>query len=389
MPIPRICPNPRCSQHHHPQGHWRVRFGSYATLAHGIVRRYRCRVCGKTMGDQTESVHYFAKRRLPLRAVTDSLMGGASQREIARRYGFSPMAVHNAILRLGRQAMAAQTILLHHLPERPVVVFDGLRSCVTSQDYPCDITTVVEPAGEMVLSMCHAVMHRGGRMTDQQRERMAAKRASWRPRPRGVSRSISLIGHEIADYLRPPIPLPARINTDEHPLYRRMIDTDPVYRHFRQAKLLKHLRISSQAPRTMGNPLFPVNYIDRLIRHRLKEHTRETIAIGRHAVMQMHRAWIFAWDHNVRREHRVRQPFGGVHAQWAGIDSDTIAAVRRSFFFRRLTPRGCAVPLTIREAWLGELDTPPVRWRKGQAGTSVRIPRFARRDLMLMYQQSG
>lgn len=387
MPIPHFCPNPRCRNHINPRGHWRVRFGSYRTIAHGTVRRYRCCSCGKTMGDQTESVHYYAKRRLPLRAVVDSLMGGSCQREIARRYGYSTMAVHNAILRLGRQAMAAQVLLLHRLPPRPVVVFDGLRSCVTSQDYPCDITTVVEPSGEMILSMTHAIMRRGGRMTDRQRTRTTEKRRTWTPQKGSVSRSISLIGQEIGDYLRPPIPRPARINTDQHPLYRRMISTAPVFGHFQKAGLLQHRQISSEAPRTMANPLFPVNYVDRLVRHRVKEHTRESIAIGRHSVMQMHRAWIFAWDHNVRREHRVKEHFAGVHAEWTGMSPETINYVTRSFFLRRLRPRGCLIPESIRQVWLGLLDTPPVRWKTGQSGTSVRIPQFARHDLRLMNQQ--
>jgi transposase-like protein len=387
MPIPRFCPNPECRNHHHPLGHWRVRFGSYQTIAHGTVRRYRCCSCGKTMGDQTESVHYYAKRRLPLRAVVDSLIGGSCQREIARRYGFSTMAVHNAILRLGRQAMAAQLLLLHDLPPRPVVVFDGLRSCVTSHDYPCDITTVVEPAGEMILSMTHAVMHRGGRMTELQRTRTAAKRRIWAPPTGTVMQSISLIGREIGDYLRPPIPEPARINTDKNPLYYQMISKSPLFGHFRKAGLLQHRRISSEAPRTMANPLFPVNYVDRLLRHRVKEHTRESIAFGRHSVMQMHRAWIFAWDHNVRREHRVKEPFAGIHADWTGVPLETIGEATRSFFTRRFRPRHCLIPESIHQVWLGLLETPPVRWRKRQSGTSVRIPRFARRDLSLMYQQ--
>ena len=36
-----------------------------------------------------------------------------------------------------------------------------------------------------------------------------------------------------------------------------------------------------QPPSQKDNPLFAVNYLERLLRHRLKEHTRETIAFGR------------------------------------------------------------------------------------------------------------
>ena len=65
MPIPLHCPNPACLHFEHPPARWKVRFGSYATLAHGTVNRYRCSACGRTFSDQTESMHYFAKRRLP------------------------------------------------------------------------------------------------------------------------------------------------------------------------------------------------------------------------------------------------------------------------------------------------------------------------------------
>jgi hypothetical protein len=77
-------------------------------------------------------MHYAAKRHLPLQAITASLLEGASQRELARRYHTSPMAIQNAVIRLGRQALASQTVLFTHLHPRRRVVFDGLRSFVTS-----------------------------------------------------------------------------------------------------------------------------------------------------------------------------------------------------------------------------------------------------------------
>ena len=134
----------------------------------------------------------------------------------------------------------------------------------------------------------------------------------------------------------------------------------------------------------MANPLFPANYVDRLLRHRMKEHTRETIAFGRHATMQMCRAWLFAWDHNSRREYRVRRPEEGVHLGQGSVSAAggrQIARLNRSFFTRRVDLAETAVTDSIRRVWLNELTTPPVRWRVGQKGTSVRVPAFARRDL--------
>lgn len=392
MPLPSFCPNPRCTYHTAPLagGRWYVRFGSYHSRAHGTVRRFRCRGCGHTVSEQTESLHYFAKRRLPLYAVWESLVGGSPLREIARRYRVSPMAVQSGILRLGRQAMAAQLALLETLSPRSRIVFDGLRSCVTAQDYPCDITTAVDPRGETILSMVHSISCRGGTLRPVQRERLKRKLAAWRPEKGSVKRAISLLVNEIGSYLYPPIPYAALIDTDEDPLYRRVIEVDRAMRHWALVGLVSHIRTPSTEPRTVDNRLFPVNYVDRLLRHRIKEHTRETIACGRHATMQMHRAWIFAWDHNARRPRRVKRPAGGCHAARAGIGEECLQRLAREFFTRRIRLRpGQWVPSSMMQVWLAALPTPPLRWRCGQRGTTVRVPAYARRDLAAAFQQAA
>jgi hypothetical protein len=182
---------------------------------------------------------------------------------------------------------------------------------------------------------------------------------------------------------------PAVIDTDEHILYRPAIRRSVPARHYRPAGRLHHLRTPASAPRTRDNRLFAVNYADRLLRHRLREHTRATIACGRHAVMQMHRAWIFAWDHNAHRPWRVKQPGMGVHAAQGAVASEAVAELRRRFFTRRIIPTGAGLPESIRRAWLCELPTPPVRWRKGQKGTTVRCPAYARLQLEAAVQQAA
>lgn len=388
MPKPSHCSNPKCPNYYHPPVRWCVRFGSYQTVAHGTVKRYRCRLCGRTVSNQTESIHYFAKRRLPLRAVWASFVGGSSMREVANRYRVSPMAIQYGILRLGRQAMAAHLVILDQLKPRSRLVFDGLRSFVTSQDYPCDVTTVVGRSGEVILTMTHTIMNRGGRMTDKQRERIEAKRAGWQPVKGATTRDISLVVRELWDYLRPTALGGSIIDTDRHRIYASVIARNPVCRHFRTVGMFEHIKTDSRLPRTYSNRLFPVNYVDRLLRHRVKEHTRETIAFGRHASMQMHRAWIFAYDHNCRRVYREKKPNRGVHAEQSAVETQTIRRLNNQFFDRRVRVAGLRVPESIRQVWLLKIPTPPVRWEHGQHGTSVRLPEYARRDLAEAYQQA-
>jgi hypothetical protein len=385
MPTPTHCPNPACAAHTAPPTRWLRPYGFYTTKAHGTVRRYRCRYCGTTCSTQTESMHYAANRHLPLRAIADSVLEGASQREISRRYHVSPMTIHNAIIRIGRQAIAAQAVLLSHLNRRPRLVFDGLRSFVTSQDYPCDLTTLVDAEGETILAITHGVFRRGGRMTRLQRRRVEAKREHWQIPHGTMSRSISTIWNELWNYLDADLsPGPAIIDTDRHRGYRRIGERSETYQLLRKEHKVEHRTTSSTAARTVHNPLFPVNYVDRLIRHRLREHTRETIAFGRHSAMQLYRMWLFAWDLNTRREWRVKLPEKGCHAEQGSLTEEgrrTVNRINREFFRRRVDLHGCTVAESLREAWTAEVVTPPIRWKVGQEGTTVRVPEYTLRDL--------
>lgn len=354
-----------------------------------MIQRYRCSGCGATMSDQSESLHYYAKRHVPYRAIWESLTAGASQRAIAVRYRLSPQAVHNAIVRLGRQAIACQAILLQQMNPVHTVVLDGLRSFVTSQDYPCDISMCIESSGETILSIEHTLMHRGGRMRRYQRSRLERKLRRWKPRKGRYTDSITLLVKEIWDYLRPASPdIPAVLYSDYHRLYDTQVKRNPVCRHYAQARLFVHRCISSKAPRTRSNPLFPANYVDLLLRHRMKEHTRETIAFGRNAVSQMHRAWIFAWDHNARKPHRVRDTQNGVHAAQAVSDEATIHSIDKQLFTRRVDLTGVPVAQSLQRVWMQRTETPPVRWKTGQHGTNLHLPQFAVRDLHRCHQQA-
>ena len=389
MPNPTHCPNLECINAYRPSAPWFTRHGRYQTVAHGVIQRYRCTRCGTTMSEQTESLHYYAKRHVPYRAVWESLTSGASQRAIADRYRLSPQAVHNAVIRLGRQAMASQALLLQEMSPVHSIVLDGLRSFVTSQDYPCDLSMCIEAVGETILSIEHTVLHRGGRKREYQKRRMDRKMESWQPRPGRYTAAITLLLKEMWDCIRPQSDgSPAVLHSDRHWLYSSLIKRNRVCQHQSLAQLFVHRQTSSHQPRTRSNPLFPANYVDLLLRHRMKEHTRETIAFGRNAVSQMHRLWVFAWDHNARKPHRVRHPERGVHAAQAVAGSMEVKAISRQLFVRRIDLWGASIPASLRAVWMQKTETPPVRWRSGQRGTNVRLPAFAIRDLNRADQQA-
>src|SRR6185437_13586857 len=62
-----------------------------------------------------------------------------------------------------------------------------------------------------------------------------------------------------------------------------------------------HERTSSLIARTAGNPLFPVNRLDLLLRHNSANHKRETIAFSkRHQSVIERAALLFAWRNHCK-----------------------------------------------------------------------------------------
>ncbi|MCF7948204.1 MAG: hypothetical protein K9M94_06425, partial [Spirochaetia bacterium] len=64
MLIPPFCPHCDCEYHSSPPdfGRWYHVSGSYETLAHGEVTRFKCLGCGGGFSEQTFSLDYYVKR---------------------------------------------------------------------------------------------------------------------------------------------------------------------------------------------------------------------------------------------------------------------------------------------------------------------------------------
>lgn len=377
MARPRHCINRACPNARSPGPKWCARDGTYTTVAHGTVQRYRCRACGARPSGQSESLHYFAKLRLDLRSIFTRLRGGSSMRDIARSEHCSPNAIASAVLRVGRQAMAAHLDLMLGLEHPGRLCFDGLVSAVCSRDYPSQITTLADRKTELVLAMTHAVTERGGTRSEAQRRRIERRRRVWHPEARTLRSSITLLVNELPRFAGPTGLL---LDTDEHPLYPNALARDAAIRWFARGRMFTHRRTPGIAPRTTENPLFVVNYLDRMIRHRVKEHTRESIAIARNATMQMHRMWIFGWDHNAVQPRRVAGTGQRSRAEMVPGASAAVRRLKRHFFTRRIAVRS-SMPESMRVVWTAQLATPPVRWRARRSQQALRIPGYAIRDL--------
>jgi hypothetical protein len=145
--------------------------------------------------------------------------------------------------------------------------------------------------------------------------------------------------------------------TDGHQSYRNLIKNleRGEYRQFR------HICCSSIAPRTVSNPLFSVNYLDREIRKDLAEHTRETVQFGRNVSNQMERLAIYRTYHNYFKPYRIRGSEENrlSHAQKAGIPGDSIRRELKTLFTqRRFLSRIKGILIRDIDVWLRGITTP-------------------------------
>ena len=252
--------------------------------------------------------------------------------------------------RLGRHALLYLAV---HRPPSPVcepLVIDGFESFAHSQYQPLHLNNVVGAESHYVYGFTQTLLRRKGRMTERQKaRRQEMEAAHGRPAPWALE-------HDMAAALRiaVPTPQPITVRSDEHPAYPRA---------FRQlvGYTMGHERTPSVEARTPGNPLFPVNLLDLLLRHNSANHKRETIAFSkRHQAALDRAALLILWRN-------FSKPFSENHG--GGTPAMRLGLARTPLSLRQLLrERLFATRVTLPAAWrdyyrrgIKTLGVPPMR----------------------------
>jgi transposase-like protein len=285
--IPPFCPRSACRFHRSSTG-WRwIRYGWFSRQAapHRIPR-FRCGHCGHTFSAQTFATDYWLKRPDVFAAAAHRLLACSGYRQIAREARCAPTTVMRHSARLGRHALLYLWANRPRGPLTEALVGDGFEGFAYSQYSPCHLNLAVGSPSHYCYAFTHAELRRKGRMTEAQRRRRAAlERACGRPDPKAIETSMAA-----ALALAVPDPQPVCFHSDEHDAYPRALMRLAEHR-------FTHQRTSSREARTAGNPLFPVNRLDLLLRHNSANHKRETIAFSkRHQAVVERAAWLIVWQ---------------------------------------------------------------------------------------------
>ena len=345
--VPPHCPRSDCRFHDSAIG-WRwIRHGSFVRQgSSGWIPRFRCGHCGHTFSSQTFSTSYWLKRPEVLAAVAFRLLACSGYRQIAREARCSPGTVLRHASRLGRHALLW---LEAHRPPGPIkepMVIDGFESFAFSQYHPLHLNLVVGGESHYVYAFTHSELRRKGRMTPLQKRRRAAMEAQFgRPDPRGIEH-----GMHAALKLAVRQAQLLTVRSDDHADYPRALR--------RLDSTVRHERTSSLAARTAGNPLFPVNRLDILLRHNSANHKRETIAFSkRHQSVVERGAWLVLWQNWSKRF--SERHGGGTPAMRLGLVDRPIPL--QEILRERLFPTRIKLPAPWSGYYRGEVPTRRIR----------------------------
>jgi lambda repressor-like predicted transcriptional regulator len=370
-----FCPNSHCVWHSNaPDFAWAKPKGFYTTKAFGRVQRYQCAACHRTFSSQTFSLAYYVKRPVALPDIVARLVSGESLRAMSRNLAVSLNLLSNRIDRLTRQAIALHSICLASRAGYDDICIDGFVSFDTSQYFPSEIPIAITAHSQFILDFSHASRRRSGTMTPAQK---AKARELYRriPLERGaLARSFreTLVR---ALQLQPPAPYrPFVLITDEKPDYQRVLQRLAAFRMQTEHTRLVHWTISSKLPRTLSNPLFSSNYIDRELRKDLAHHHRETVCFNRNVANGMMRLSLYLLGHNYLKPFRIRAHKGmhpRTHAEAAGIPVHLVQHFVQALTggIRAFLSR-CTLSETMRRTW-------EKRWKTPGKTKAEYIPKYA------------
>jgi len=150
-------------------------------------------------------------------------------------------------------------------------------------------------------------------------------RRAWRPDP-------GALVADVAELVRHAAPSSEElvIRSDEHPAYPR------AFRRLSRCAI-RHECTPSVLARTPGNPLFPANLADSLLRHNSANHKRETIAFSKRHQSVVERAAVLILWRNFTKPFSENHD-GGTPAMRVGIRSRAMGLAelvdKRLFPFR-------------------------------------------------------
>jgi len=375
MFVPPFCPYAACERHVDPPSNkWWQSDGHHPTKAFGKVPRFRCKTCGRTFSVQTFSVHYYAKKVVPLAKLEELAASSVSTRALSRTLGCSCGTVTNRIDRIARQGIKLHATLRPKVRVDEGVCFDGLVSFAGSQYYPDDIGISITKDSRFILGLSYATLRRSGVLKPEQKKRRDQLYEGNHFERKAVERSFGEHLDMLMAERRITKNQPLVLISDEKKEYRRALLKHPLYLKQDEDHRVAQIQVWSKLPRTYYNPLFASNYIDREVRKDQANHRRETTCFCRNAANGMSRLYSYLVLHNYQKKYLIKWPQDRqeTHAEIAGLGAQDVNRLRGDMFSSRAFLSHLNLLPIDRSVWTKTVYDP----RRG-GRVSGKLPAFA------------
>lgn len=343
--IPPHCPNHNCRYHLQFDPKWRYkRIGTYGrqTAPH-CIQRFLCLHCRRSFGTQTFSSDYWLKRPDILPQLLTKTTGGMANRQIARDLKVAPSTIDGQLSRLGRLCLLYHTKVMRQAKPVERIAIDGFVTFEHSQFWPFHHHLAVEPESDFIVYFTDSEVRRSGKMTAaQKRKRDRLEQELGRPDPKAVFKDVKHLLEVVAGSQ-----LRLTVLSDDHKAYPKAIKTLHC--------AVTHLVTSSKERRDAGNPLFPVNLTDLLLRHSSANHKRETIAWSKRRQASAERLAVFLVWRNYMKSRREKRPRGPTAAEARGAIDHRVTV--EELLERRLFVSHTSLPVRWEEYYWRTVST--------------------------------
>jgi len=237
---------------------------------------------------------------------------------------------------MASQAIIAHSFLLRYISTDEPIVCDGFQSVVQNFYFPNNINIAIGKNTQYFYSLTYAQIKRAGLLTDKQKSKKQMYEEMYHIDYKAIENSFSELISIIINILKINNKHLLMLYTDKKPEYSAALKANKQLHEFINSGNFHHIKISSKEPRTINNPLFAVNYMDRQFRKDLSEHVYRSICFGRNVNNQLERMVIYRFYHNYIKSFRVRKNKTLTHSDMAGIPSNIRSYYVKRFFNERL-----------------------------------------------------
>ena len=243
--------------HRDPQPGFYHRRGSYRPRCRAdAIPRFRCKSCGRNFSRQTFRLDYRDRKPHCNAPLFLLLASGVGLRQAARNLGLGVHSVQYKFRKLARSLRLLNRNLLVRLPAQRSYLLDEVETFEHRSICPVTVPVLIEKTSLAVIATAVAPIRR--------RQRRGSRRQQWLDRHelrhgRRQDRGRQSVLRVLQRFRRLLDGGRGELLTDQKAVYgslcRRLF-----------AEQVTHTTVSGRLPRTVFNPLFPINLTDAMLR---------------------------------------------------------------------------------------------------------------------------